>query len=471
MEKLTKKTIDDILKHTQENDAEILRSNQCSCLFCRHTFDARKVSEWIDVPGHGMAAICPECGIDAVVGDASGYTFTKEELRTINKKVFGGNYMEGHPQALQVYVDRYKSGKISHKPENEALYLEYLRELYRREEPKAAFLLGEFYQYGSEFTEPRLSSAEIYFSSPVLADDHEALDHLGLVHLEGPTGRKEYKKAFLCFTKSALAGDFFGMNHLIDCYLKGIYVKQDIQYVGRVIMERFPEIYRTFVFERRENSGIHFGFFAKRMAEFFLVAFPENDRTRLEIAHSLLLQAISAMNDYFEDHDPNASRFFHKEFEEITSLNAELENELGIKRGDPLLDQDTFFDSYRLNFQSPGIPEYAAEILDAEFDEEEHTLVFTMRYKKEPFLVDSVNCFCDFAPLEVTWNFREVQKAEIACNKPFEIIQTHGNDSIRFFHRSEKTGELVLVGEIQMIPMKDGEEEWEEEPSESSKTW
>lgn len=57
----------DIKHHTSNNEIEIIKSDKCSCLFCRQTYSARKVNDWVNGP-KGMSALCPECGMAAVVG-------------------------------------------------------------------------------------------------------------------------------------------------------------------------------------------------------------------------------------------------------------------------------------------------------------------------------------------------------------------------------------------------------------------
>ena len=56
------------------NRDEILRSDVCGCYFCRSTFPATEVADWVDQDdaGVGRTALCPRCGVDAVVGSASG---------------------------------------------------------------------------------------------------------------------------------------------------------------------------------------------------------------------------------------------------------------------------------------------------------------------------------------------------------------------------------------------------------------
>lgn len=73
------------LKHSMRNRGEIERSKRCGCYSCTAVFDASEICEWVD---GGLTAICPHCGIDAVIGDASGITIDRRTLKMINKRYF-----------------------------------------------------------------------------------------------------------------------------------------------------------------------------------------------------------------------------------------------------------------------------------------------------------------------------------------------------------------------------------------------
>ena len=158
-----------IFAHTVGNDLEILHSEKCSCIFCRHTINARDVQDWIS-DDRGVTAICPECGMDALVGDASGYHFDHETLKDLNLAFFGEDYMERHPEAARTYCERYRDGKISHKKANEALYIQYLALLSRLNDPYATFDLATLLEFGSEFTEPDPKTAFSYYMSSCLPE-------------------------------------------------------------------------------------------------------------------------------------------------------------------------------------------------------------------------------------------------------------------------------------------------------------
>lgn len=66
-------------EHSWKHRAEIESSRICGCFFCLNTFPPNDVFEWID---DGRTAMCPKCGIDAVIGDASGLPILDEIFMT-----------------------------------------------------------------------------------------------------------------------------------------------------------------------------------------------------------------------------------------------------------------------------------------------------------------------------------------------------------------------------------------------------
>jgi hypothetical protein len=57
-------------EHSSYHWGELHHSAVCGCFFCCETFSFNEIEDWVD---RGVTALCPECGIDAVIGDASGY--------------------------------------------------------------------------------------------------------------------------------------------------------------------------------------------------------------------------------------------------------------------------------------------------------------------------------------------------------------------------------------------------------------
>ena len=50
---------------------------RCGCFHCLKVFDTKEL-EWVDF---GLTALCPYCGIDAVIGERAGYPLTEEFLK------------------------------------------------------------------------------------------------------------------------------------------------------------------------------------------------------------------------------------------------------------------------------------------------------------------------------------------------------------------------------------------------------
>jgi hypothetical protein len=67
--------------HT-EFQQEILKSDICGCFHCLNTFTPDKIDQWHgeNVQGFEPLAFCPKCGIDSVIGSASGFPIEKEFL-------------------------------------------------------------------------------------------------------------------------------------------------------------------------------------------------------------------------------------------------------------------------------------------------------------------------------------------------------------------------------------------------------
>lgn len=72
--------------HVLKNREEINNSRYCACGYCRKRYLATEIVKWVD--RKATTAICPRCGVDAVLGDACGFELTDELLETIYKEWF-----------------------------------------------------------------------------------------------------------------------------------------------------------------------------------------------------------------------------------------------------------------------------------------------------------------------------------------------------------------------------------------------
>jgi hypothetical protein len=76
-------------RHSSNHRNEIMASEQCGCFYCLSIFSPGEITEWIDeVDEVCTTAICPHCGIDAVIGSRSGYPVSKEFLGAMRKQWF-----------------------------------------------------------------------------------------------------------------------------------------------------------------------------------------------------------------------------------------------------------------------------------------------------------------------------------------------------------------------------------------------
>ena len=64
--------------HSLNNRGELERSRRCGCYHCESVFTASAVIRWTEKsrPESEWTALCPSCGIDAVIGDAAGFSMS-----------------------------------------------------------------------------------------------------------------------------------------------------------------------------------------------------------------------------------------------------------------------------------------------------------------------------------------------------------------------------------------------------------
>jgi hypothetical protein len=72
--------------HSARHRPEILGSESCGCFCCLHIFPPSQITNWTD---EAQTALCPACGVDAVIGSASGYPITADFLAQMERRWFG----------------------------------------------------------------------------------------------------------------------------------------------------------------------------------------------------------------------------------------------------------------------------------------------------------------------------------------------------------------------------------------------
>ena len=73
-------------RHSIYHREEVLKGDRCGCFHCLAIFPSEEIVEWTD---EGKTALCPKCGIDAVIGSASGLPIDKEFLKKMEAHWFG----------------------------------------------------------------------------------------------------------------------------------------------------------------------------------------------------------------------------------------------------------------------------------------------------------------------------------------------------------------------------------------------
>lgn len=72
--------------HSANHRAEIDASTLCGCFYCGAVVPVSKIKDWVD---GGKTALCPLCGIDSVLADASGLPVTEAAfLSAMNRHWF-----------------------------------------------------------------------------------------------------------------------------------------------------------------------------------------------------------------------------------------------------------------------------------------------------------------------------------------------------------------------------------------------
>jgi hypothetical protein len=75
-------------RHAIHNRPEVLSSDQCGCFHCLHIFAPKAIKSWVMERDGEETALCPACGIDAVIGSAAGFPLTNSFLADMKRAYF-----------------------------------------------------------------------------------------------------------------------------------------------------------------------------------------------------------------------------------------------------------------------------------------------------------------------------------------------------------------------------------------------
>lgn len=83
-------------KHSIFNRSELESSIICGCFYCKGIFEPKKIYKWhkecraskISGEKKEDTALCPQCGIDSVIGDVSNFPINEHFLEEMRERFF-----------------------------------------------------------------------------------------------------------------------------------------------------------------------------------------------------------------------------------------------------------------------------------------------------------------------------------------------------------------------------------------------
>jgi hypothetical protein len=88
-------------RHCSDNREAVKASRLCGCFYCRRTFSAGEIANWV----HSKpAALCPKCGIDSVLPDRSGLPVTDTSfLQAMHERWFERGRATDGEETIELY--------------------------------------------------------------------------------------------------------------------------------------------------------------------------------------------------------------------------------------------------------------------------------------------------------------------------------------------------------------------------------
>lgn len=82
---MTEDELKEAHKHAS-NRPEVERSESVGCFHCCRVYPPSEIKEWVGIDKD--SALCPHCGIDSVIGSASGIDLSPEFLKEMEAHWF-----------------------------------------------------------------------------------------------------------------------------------------------------------------------------------------------------------------------------------------------------------------------------------------------------------------------------------------------------------------------------------------------
>ncbi len=107
---MTKNEIRDYLDRLHHsafrNEKQIKNSRVCGCFYCGNIFKPEEIFEWWDDDELGdPTAVCPKCGVDAVLGDDCGVKITHSFLELMYLEWFEDGIGDSNVQIVKEETD------------------------------------------------------------------------------------------------------------------------------------------------------------------------------------------------------------------------------------------------------------------------------------------------------------------------------------------------------------------------------
>ena len=77
--------ISEIYRYSSQHRTLLQQSERSGCFYCLETFAYSEIEDWCD---DEQTAMCPHCGIDAVLGSASVEALIPELLQAMHRAYF-----------------------------------------------------------------------------------------------------------------------------------------------------------------------------------------------------------------------------------------------------------------------------------------------------------------------------------------------------------------------------------------------
>ena len=436
----TQEALEEAKRHSFDNETEILRSKEAGCFFCRQIFDARLIQNWIDEKGV-TKAICPECGMDAVVGDAE-VPLSHALLKEMNEAFYGNDYIASHPDAARAYCLRVEGGQVPPKVKTQNLYFQCLQELTKQGDKQAALRIGDCYRYGlAMVTPPDPEKEEEAYRIPLLKDDDRAM--VALASLYESKAAKDAdplyaKKCYQEYAKAAALGNLGASIGLARCYFDGIDVEPDAEMGFILLNSVYSELFLRFAVDRKDWFD-----FPEAAYEMGL-CYAKGRGVEQDDVAALTLFLLSRLSGSIREQ----VRPGHWEGQWAVSdlWIKTLAKRNGFTPNPPALDENTFGES--LGALSSG---EVKGLSDISFDSEEHELSFTVDYPQPTLVIDVENLSVGFVSGPTRWTFYDVASVKTSFGDHFQDVTGTYDDGYTFSYINDK-GETVPVMEVAFTP-------------------